>query len=37
MDIFNRATLKRFFERGKTPSEVHFANLIDSTINKIYD
>jgi hypothetical protein len=37
MDIFNRATLKRFFERGKTPSEVHFANLIDSTINKIDD
>ena len=37
MEIFNRSTLKRFFQRGQIPTEVHFANLIDSTINKIDD
>ncbi len=37
MEIFNRSTLKGFFQKGKVPTEVHFANLIDSTINKIDD
>ena len=37
MEIFNRSTLKRFFQRGQIPTEVHFSNLIDSTINKIDD
>jgi len=37
MEIFNRSTLKRFFQRGQIPTEVHFTNLIDSTINKIDD
>ncbi len=37
MELFNRTTLKRFFSKGRIPSEVHFSNLIDSTINKIDD
>jgi hypothetical protein len=37
MEIFNRATLKGFFSKGRVPTEVHFSNLIDSTINKIDD
>jgi hypothetical protein len=37
MEIFNRATLKGFFKKGRVPTEVHFSNLIDSTINKIDD
>tara|TARA_B110000046_G_scaffold39942_2_gene44098 strand:- start:13099 stop:13833 length:735 start_codon:yes stop_codon:yes gene_type:complete len=37
MEIFNRSTLKGFFQKGKAPTEVHFTNLIDSTINKIDD
>jgi hypothetical protein len=37
MEIFNRATLKGFFQKGRVPTEVHFSNLIDSTINKIDD
>ncbi len=37
MEIFNRATLKNFFSKGRVPTEVHFSNLIDSTINKIDD
>lgn len=37
MEIFNRSTLKGFFQKGKVPTEVHFSNLIDSTINKIDD
>jgi hypothetical protein len=37
MSIFNRNTLKGFFQKGSLPTEEHFANLIDSTINKIDD
>lgn len=37
MDLFNRLTLKNFFKKGSVPTEVHFSNLIDSTINKIDD
>lgn len=37
MEIFNRSTLKGFFQKGKVPTEAHFANLIDSTLNKIDD
>lgn len=37
MEIFNRSTLKGYFQKGKVPTEVHFSNLIDSTINKIDD
>ncbi len=29
----NRITLKKFFVRGKMPTEEHFADLIDSTLN----
>jgi|TARA_B100001250_G_scaffold71778_1_gene58089 hypothetical protein len=29
----NRETLKRFFSAGKLPSEEHFADLIDSSLN----
>lgn len=31
----NRETLKRFFSAGKLPSEEHFADLVDSSINII--
>jgi hypothetical protein len=31
----NRETLKRFFSAGKLPSEEHFADLVDSTLNTI--
>ncbi|MEQ9289287.1 MAG: adhesin [Cyclobacteriaceae bacterium] len=37
MSIFNRTTLKGFFQKGRMPSGEHFSNLIDSTINKIDD
>ena len=37
MDLFNRLTLKNFFKKGSVPTEVHFSNLIDSTVNKIDD
>jgi hypothetical protein len=37
MEIFNRATLKGFFKKGRVPTEVHFSNLIDSSVNKIDD
>ena len=37
MSLFNRQTLKNFFKKGKFPTEIHFAYLIDSTINKIDD
>lgn len=32
--IFSREDLKRFFRNGEIPTENHFSNLIDSTINK---
>ncbi len=35
--IFNRATLKGFFSKGKVPTEVQFVNLIDSMVNKMDD
>lgn len=37
MALLNRETLKNFFRKGKFPSEVHFSDLIDSTVNKIDD
>lgn len=37
MPIYNRTTLKNFFKNGKNPTEVHFSDLIDSSINKIDD
>ncbi|UII27377.1 adhesin [Fulvivirga maritima] len=37
MPIYNRTTLKNFFKNGANPTEVHFSDLIDSTINKIDD
>ncbi|MGB1241748.1 MAG: hypothetical protein ACPG49_04460, partial [Chitinophagales bacterium] len=33
----NRRTLKNFFKRGSLPTEVNFADLIDSTLNKVDD
>ena len=37
MPVVNKHTLKNFFKKGSFPTEVHFASLIDSTINKIDD
>ena len=37
MQIFNRTSLKGFFQKGQAPTEVHFANMIDSMVNKIDD
>lgn len=37
MALLTRNTLKNFFKRGSFPTEVHFADLIDSTVNKIDD
>ncbi len=37
MGIFNRSSLKGFFQKGRVPTEEHFSNLIDSSINKIDD
>ena len=31
----NRETLKRFFGVGKLPTEEHFADLVDSSLNII--
>lgn len=36
-NLWNRESLKNFFRKGQAPSEVHFAYLIDSTINKLDD
>lgn len=36
-DLWNRASLKSFFKKGKLPSEIHFAYLIDSVVNKLDD
>lgn len=33
----DRNTLKGFFKNGNNPTQTHFADLIDSTINKIDD
>ncbi len=37
MPLFTRESLKNFFKKGKFPTEIHFAHLIDSTVNKIDD
>lgn len=33
----DRETLKSFFKKGSFPSEVNFADLLDSTVNKVDD
>ena len=33
----DRNTLKNYFKKGRLPSSVHFADLIDSMVNKIDD
>ncbi len=37
MALLTRSTLKNLFKRGMVPSEVNFADLIDSTVNKVDD
>ncbi len=37
MPIQNRKSLKDYFKKGQLPSEGHFHDLIDSTINKVDD
>jgi hypothetical protein len=37
MPVRNRNTLKNFFRNGKSPSEMEFSDLIDSTWNKMDD
>ncbi|SRR6056297_318370 len=37
MSIQNRESLKGYFKKGQLPSEGHFHDLIDSTINKVDD
>ena len=37
MTLLTRSTLKNLFTRGSVPSEVNFADFIDSTINKVDD
>ena len=37
MALLNRETLKNFFRKGTSPSEEHFAELIDSSVDKIDD
>lgn len=35
--MWNRNSLKSFFRKGQLPNEMHFAYLIDSTVNKLDD
>lgn len=35
--LWNRESLKNFFRKGQFPTEMHFAYLIDSQVNKIDD
>lgn len=35
--LWNRESLKGFFQKGKVPTEVHFEYLIESSINKLDD
>lgn len=35
--LFNRESLKAFFKKGQSPSELHFSYLIESMINKLDD
>ena len=37
MKTHGRSELKKFFQNGEIPSEMHFGYLIDSTINKVDD
>jgi hypothetical protein len=37
MALLTRNTLKNFFKSGSAPTEVNFADLIDSTMNKVDD
>ena len=37
MALLTRSTLKNLFRRGNSPTEVNFADFIDSTVNKIDD
>lgn len=37
MKPLNRESLKNFFRKGQLPNEMHFAALIDSTVNKLDD
>jgi hypothetical protein len=37
MALLTRSTLKNLFKRGMVPSEVNFADLIDSSVNKVDD
>ncbi len=37
MPLQNRKSLKGYFRKGQLPSEGHFHDLIDSTINKVDD
>ena len=37
MSLLNRNTLKNLFKRGNVPTEVNFADLIDSNVNKVDD
>jgi hypothetical protein len=35
--LWNRESLKGFFQKGKVPTEVHFEYLIESNVNKLDD
>ncbi len=37
MPLLNRSTLKNYFKQGTSPTEVNFADLIESTVNKVDD
>lgn len=37
MALVNRQTLKNYFKKGSSPNEMHFAHLIDSTVNIVED
>ncbi len=37
MALQDRDTLKNYFKQGSIPSEVHFQDFIDSTVNKVDD
>lgn len=37
MTLLTRSTLKNLFTRGSVPTEVNFADFIDSTVNKVDD
>jgi hypothetical protein len=37
MALLTRSTLKNLFKRGNIPTEVNFADLIDSNVNKVDD